>query len=986
MKLALNLRAFLGCTIPLFAALSARGQTDLERGFRAPPDSAKPQTWWHWMNGNITREGITADLEAMKRAGLGGAQILNVLCNIPHGPVQVLGPEWRQMMRHAFAEGDRLGIEICVHNCPGYTSSGGPCVKPDQAMQMVTTSELYVSGPTNISIALPEPEKRSGFYRDIAVLAFPTILGDAQNMADFKPVISTAVARLMGRRLVDGNPATLVNLPLPEPGKPQFVQLEFSQPFEARSLTVWLPPGLHTHTAELQVSDDGKSFRKVRDLTLQNQGWGASWQTDSFEPAKGRWFRLVITRSRTKASTVGLGEISLGQRLQTDRISVKAGYDRADGLDPEGGCVASAGMAIERKQMVDLTAKLQADGKLNWAVPAGNWTILRLGHTCTGKKNHPAPPEAAGLEVDKLSREALDAFWSGMMEPLIKDAGPLAGRSFNNVLIDSYEVGGQNWTARMREEFRRRRGYDLQPFLPALTGRVVENPELTERFLWDFRRTLADLFAENYFGHMAELCHKHGLKFSAETYGNAVFDELQCGAKADIVMGEFWATGSGMLETLKLAASSAHTRGRALVGAEAFTSSEKADEWRLEPWSLKAVGDLAFCDGVNRYIFHRYAHQPWLDKFPGMTMGPYGLHFERTQTWWEPGAAWLRYIARCQFLLQSGQFVGDLCYFIGEGQPAKLPARATLNPAVPAGYDYDGCDLEMLREMKVKGGCLVLPGGMSYRVLVLPESRFMTPATLAKVRELVKAGATVVGPKPVKSPSLADFPKCDAEVAKVAGEVWGNCDGKTAQEHALGKGKVVWGKPLDQVLAESGVTPDFQEVPDIRYIHRSAGAADIYFVSNQRRAAAKELEASFRVSGKQPELWHPDSGVIEPAAVWFERGGRTVVPLRLDAAGSVFVVFRKPAGQNEHAVGMAKLAGGLPGQAAPIIVIQKAIYEGVEGGGSADVTKKLAELVRAGKLSISAENTLFGDPAPMKNKRLRVEYLSGRKEAAEDGR
>lgn len=814
----------------------------LEAGFRNPPNSAKPHTWWHWVNDNISKEGITADLEAMKRVGVGGAQIFNVDVGVPSGGVTFMSDRWREMVVHAVKEANRLGLELCIHNCAGWSSSGGPWVKPEHAMLIVVTRAVQVQGPARFSNVLPQPDARAGFYRDIAVLAFPTPQGN---------------------------------------------------------------------------------------LRIQN-------------------------------------------------LRGKAAYDRQDGIQPIAEAGAPAESVVPREGVLDLTPRMQADGRLEWDVPEGNWTILRVGYTPTGKDNHPATPEGRGLEVDKMSKDALDAFWNnGMMATVLRDVGSLAGKTLNNVLVDSYEVGSQNWTPRFREEFRRRRGYDLLPFLPVFAGYMVSSPEISERFLWDVRQTVSELFVENYYGHFAGLCRRHGLLFSTEPYGNGTFDDLAAGGRANIPMGEFW-IGGGAHETCKLAASAAHIYGRKIVGAESFTATPEMGRWQNDPYSMKALGDRIFCLGVNRFIFHRYAHQPWLNVKPGMTMGPWGFHFERTITWWEQGRAWLKYLARCQYLLQQGRFVADIALYVGEHQPVS----ATFRPDLRAkGYDYDNLNKEVLLQAKVRNGEIVLPSGMTYRVLVLPDSRFMTPRVLRKVAELVRAGAVVIGPKPEKSPSLSGYPHCDEEVRRLADEVWGNCDGVKVKEHSYGKGKVVWGKDAVQVLAEMKVLPDFEGSPGSRleFIHRVVGGTDIYFVSNQRQRP-EEVEVAFRVMGKAPQLWHPDTGVIEPAPVYRAQGGRTIVPLRLDPAGSVFVVFRPSARAVPHLVAV-RTPGGAAERKAHQLVVRRAVYEAVDGAGGVEVTERLQAMVRDGTLSVHVNNTTMGgDPTPMHYKRLRVEYTLDGKE------
>ncbi|MDQ3812813.1 MAG: hypothetical protein M3347_02550, partial [Armatimonadota bacterium] len=722
----------------------------------------------------------------------------------------------------------------------------------------------------------------------------------------------------------------------------------------------------------LQVSDDGTKFRDVRTFNFSRE---AKVETLSFPEVEARFFRLHFTAAGTKSKQLAIAEVELSPRLVIDNLEGKAAFVRGDNIQPETNVSASPELVVARDKIVDLSARLQPDGKLEWDVPDGEWTILRLGHTPTGKTNHPAPPEGTGPECDKLSREAMDAHFAGMMGKILADLGPLAGKSLNNVLIDSYEVGSQNWTARFRDEFRQRRGYDLQLFLPAFTGRVVDSPELTDRFLWDLRRTISDMMAENYFGRMAELAHQHGLLYSVEPYGNATFDDFAAGASGDIPMGEFW-TPSGV-GNAKLPASIAHVYGRKYVGAESFTASPENGRWQNDPARLKAQGDAVYCAGINRIIYHRYAHQPWLNRLPGMTMGQWGTHFERTNTWWNEAGPWLRYQARCQYLLQSGLFVADALYLNGEGAPNSLRAG---NPALPKGYDYDGCNSEVvLNRLTVRDGRLVLPNGMSYRVLILPPGDTMTPALARKIRELATDGATIIGPRPVRSPSLQNYPQCDAEVKALAAEVWGDLDGKTVTERAVGKGRIIWGKPLDAVLAALGVPPDFELVgatPAARlvYIHRVIGDADCYFVSNQRNVAA-EVPCTFRVSGRIPELWHPDSGVIEPAPVYTERDGRTTVPLRFDPSGSVFVLFRRPAANAPHLVAVSH-TGPANGGPRNQLEIRRAVYEAVDGAGELDVTARLRERVKDGSIAVEVSNENMGrDPTPMHVKQLRVDYV-----------
>ena len=892
-------------SLPLVAGAAAPADL-LETGFQRPPDSAKPQTWWHWMNGNITREGITADLEAMKWIGLGGATIVNVDSGIPRGAVSFLTPEWRGDFKFAVEEAHRLGLDLTVENCAGWSSSGGPWNTPEDSMQHVVSSETRVSGPHSGALRVPQPAGKLGVYHDIAVLAFPVPADGGPSMKEAVPTVSVNGGPAPGDLLADGNTATVVRLPAPAPGKPPFVQLEFPTPFSARRAKIIGGPDMPGCRGEILVSDDGTTFRPVKTFTMGRRTSAGRNLTLALgsQRVTARFWRVQfnsITASDT-ATEIPLAKIELTPRLGIESFEAKAGLSgnavlsSVETNEPVEGVIPLRGV-------VDLTAKLTPEGTLNWDAPPGEWEVLRFGYTPTGAINHPAPQEGQGLECDKMSKTALDHHWAGFMQKVLDDAGPLAGKTLTTSLIDSYEVGGQNWTARFPEEFQQRRGYDLRPYLPVFTDRVVGTPAMTERFLWDVRRTIADLFAENYFHHFAELCRQHGLASAIEPY-TGPFEAMQSGAPADVVMGEFW-SGSAGHPSVKLVSSIAHAYGKTIVGAESFTAAPAAGKWQNDPYQLKALGDLMFCQGLNRYIFHRYAMQPWNNRWPGMTMGQWGFHFERTNTWWHQGKPWIDYISRCEFLLQQGRAVADAAYYNGESAPVDLRVNAA---SLPAGHDYDALNADvLLRGATVKDGRLTMASGASYALLILPEKDTdMTPGFLARLAELVRAGLTVVGPRPQRSPSLAGYPGCDAQVQKLADELWGPCDGKTVQEHACGQGRVLWGKSLADVFAAQKLSPQFEYTgtsPDTKlaWNQRTASDAEIFFVSNQRQAD-DSAEATFRVHGKTPELWYPETGVIERAPVWREQDGRTTVRLKFEPAGSVFVVFRAAAESTDHVV------------------------------------------------------------------------------------
>lgn len=823
----------------IFAALAtlallcppARAGEDLARGFAQPPNWARPWVYWFWLNGNITREGITLDLEAMKRVGIGGVLIMEVDQGAPLGPVPFAGEQWRDLFHHVVNEAHRLGLEVNMNNDAGWNGSGGPWVRPEHAMQKVVWTETVLEGGQRPAGPLPQPPTVANYYRDIAVLAFP-------------------------------------------------------------------------------------------------------------EPAPYR----------------------------IPGVEGKAAYVRYDGLPAGRFPETPAGAAITRNRILDLTSRMSPDGTLDWTAPEGRWVVMRIGHTPTGAMNAPAPESGRGLEVDKLSSEALDAYWAGFMAKIVAESGELAGKTFVATHIDSWENGSQNWTPRFREEFRRLRGYDLLPFLPVYAGRVVDSLEVSERFLYDVRQTVSDLLLANYAGHMRELAHRHGMRLTIEAYGDTTVDDLAYAGRCDEPMGEFWSWppyGAG--NTLTEMAGSAHVYGKRVVGAEAFTAGD-GEKWLYHPGSIKAMGDWAFSLGINRFVFHRYALQPWRDRRPGMSMGPWGLHYERTQTWWEQSGPWHRYLSRCQYLLQQGMPVADVLAMAPEGAARSFNPPTTL---VRAGYKADGCPAEVvIQSLRVKNGLLVAPSGMRYRVLLLPNVEAMSPSLLRALLRLARAGATIVGDVPTKAPGLTDYPQCDAEAARLAAEL-------------RSTRRLISDRPVEKVLAGLGVLPDLRADRVVNWIHRRIGATDVYFVANQSQFAVNAT-CEFRVVGKVPELWDPLTGRTELVAAYVETQRTTRMSLALEPSGSIFVVFRPSSAPRDPVVRI--LSGGRvmwpPAQRQVQVRILKALW-GPAGDAqrTKDVTDQVQRMVdRVGPSFTVAELAAEGDPAVNIVKTLRVDYeVSGKR-------
>ena len=576
-------------------------------------------------------------------------------------------------------------------------------------------------------------------------------------------------------------------------------------------------------------------------------------------------------------------------------------------------------VAVDRASIIDLTEQLQPDGSLTWDVPKGKWTVMRFGSRNNGSVTRPAPVPGLGFEADKFDTTALNSHLEQFTEKLFRRSGFKKANTRGGLQMlhmDSWEMVSQNWTPRFREEFTRRRGYDPQPFYPVYAGVIVQNRETSERFLWDLRQTVQDLILEYHIGHVKRYAERYGMVLSIEPYDMTPASDLELAAVADVPMCEFWSPNAGFNTAFSSGegASAAHIKGQQLVPAESFTSIGEA--WRQHPASMKNEGEWAWASGINRYMYHTFAHQALPDSLrPGMTMGVCGVHWDRNQTWWYLSRAYHDYVTCCQFLLQRGRTVADVLYLAPEGAPHVFRAPESAleggNPIMPdrRGYNFDACPPSLLYTATVKDNRVIFPGGASYRLLALPYFETMTPALLKKITELVNEGATVVGLPPKKSPSLSGYPECDVEVQTLAQKLWGEVNPPaTLAVRPSGKGKIIRGEELKtnadrlyphyditaKILSDS-VPPDFvSSTGDIRYTHRTCKDVDIYFVSN-RTDKAVDAVCKFRITGKQPELWHPVTGQIRALPEYTVEKDITSVPLKFDVYEGYFIVFRNEA-------------------------------------------------------------------------------------------
>ncbi len=917
---------------------AAPDDDSLVRGFETPPDSAKPRVWWHWINGNITREGITRDLEWMKRVGIGGFQNFDAAL----GPVKVIDnrlvymtPEWKETFRYAIDLADRLGLEAAIAGSPGWSESGGPWVQPAQAMKKFVWSETRIAGGAPFHGVLSKPPFTTGpfqnapviefadvlmgvkptpppeLYQDTAVVAYRVPAGDVP-FAALRPTVTSSAGTIDVPGLSDGDVVKFSALPMAPVGERAWLKIEFAQPQTVRGASLAIagfkwPFGPQPEGPDLESSADGQSFTKVVNipLTLSEQ------TTVSFAPVTARIFRLSFKTPppepggspfRPPPPTAHqIAEFVLHTGARVNRFEEKAGFATMPDLSTVPTSAVTPSDVVMKNDVIDLTARMKPDGTLDWTPPAGQWAVVRFGYSLLGIKNHPASPEGTGFEVDKLSAEHVKTYMTTYLDNYQSALGPLMGkRGLQYLISDSWEAGAQNWTENVLPEFQRRRGYDPHPWLPVLIGHIVETAAASDRFLWDFRRTLADMLAEYHYDQITAMLKARGMGHYGESHeGGRAFigDGMEVKRSNDVPMAAMWtqlpgvnAEQYGYNADIRESASVSHLYGQNLVAAESLTAASGA--WAWSPATLKPTADKELALGLNRFVLHTSVHQPLIDKGPGLSLGPFGQWFTRNETWAEPAKAWLTYLARSSYMLQQGRFVADVLYFYGEDSNLTAVFDHSA-PAVPATHNFDYINADaLLHLLTVSDGRLATPSGMRYRVLALdPRARQMSLPVLRTLRELAGAGAVIVGQKPTASPSLSDD---DEAFKRVADELWGAGDG--AGEHKVGKGTVLGSGTIGEALNSLHVVADFEYTKSkadsqLLFVHRALADGDAYFVSN-RNAWDEAVDATFRVTGKEPEIWHADTGLREPAAFRIA-DGRTTVPLRLEPWGTVFVVFRK---------------------------------------------------------------------------------------------
>jgi hypothetical protein len=941
------------------AANSQQTLDHLKKGFENPPSAARPRVWWHWMNGNISQEGIKLDLEWMHRVGIAGYQNFDAALQTPQvvdKRLAYMSPEWKDAFKYAISLGDQLGMEMAIAGSPGWSESGGPWVPPSHGMKKYVWSETVVEGgkpftgklahpPTNTGAfqdmgvreelgAGPQRKAPPEFFADAAVIAFRLPAGQSSHDAA-QPMVTSSGEGLEAAVLSDGDLEKTTKVPIPAPGEESWIQFEYPSPHTIRAVTYvtkdpnfiqQLVAKMAAPEKTLEASNDGKDFHKVVSLS----GGRAPEHTISFAPVTAKYFRVTFKRTppppvpawaegidpssfgisaNAPPTSYEVAELILHSDPRVNRFEEKAAFVPEGDLYQYATPEVDPTTAIRKSDVIDLTSKMGEDGTLDWTPPEGRWVVLRIGYSLLGITNHPATPEATGLEVDKLDRRFVKDYFDKYLDSYKDTVGAdeMGKKGIHYVINDSWEAGSQNWTDNMLAQFKTLRGYDPTPWLPVLTGRVVESAEASDRFLWDFRKTIADLIANEHYWQLEETLHERGMGHYGESHesGRAfVADGMEVKKFNEVPMSAMWTQRPGVNNPQygynaddRESASVAHIYGQNIAAAESMTAA--AAPWAWSPATLKPTADQELLNGINRIVIHESAHQPLIGKAPGLTLGPFGQWFNRNDTWAEQAGPWIDYLARSSYMLQQGHFGADLVYFYGEDSNLTAIFQHAA-PEIPVGYGFDYINADaLIHELSVANDRLVTKSGMEYKVLGLdPYSRHMSLPVLRAIHALVEEGAVVAGPKPADDPSLADD---QSQFEKLSLELFGDGSGV----HKVGKGIVYAGQKLDAVFSAMQLAPDFDSTKaghdgNLEFLHRKLSNGDIYFVDNRSDRDAS-VSATFRVAGKQPELWRAETGTSEPVS-FTQADGRTTVPLRLEPWGTVFVVFRKPTTETSRTI------------------------------------------------------------------------------------
>ncbi len=881
--------------------------------FKNPGSSYAVHTWWHWMDNAITKEGITADLEAMKEVGISTATILNVSLfqerNMGVQAVKFNTEEWYEMFRWALEEAARLGLHIGVHNCDGWSTSGGPWITPELSMKQVVWTRTYLEGGQEISLELRRPLARQDYYEDIAVLAYPAT--QVPNTFSNSSPEFLADGRDIGKILCDGDPFSMLNLDAKTGIDLSFPEaLAFSRiSIHPRKDFQWRPLEGIKLKMILQAKM-GSGYQTIAEFDSPPVNQTTVY---SFPEIKAEEYRIILDKYNDNEpfQPFGISELELlkdGEQpsyftripFHLQKTAITKAEPQQTLFDP-----GKPETGVEASGVLDLTDKMDEQGMFRWDAPEGSWIILRMGYTTTGKENGPSTIAGRGLECDKMDTAALDFHFSQFPEKLAETAAEFTGNTFEYLFVDSWECNFQNWTRRFPQEFESRRGYSILPWLPVLSGEVIGSSELTERFLQDFRMTIAELVEHNYYQHFNTLCHRLGVDSHAEViYGGTGYpplDVLRSNRYVDVPMFEFWAgfDENGLVRYTPvtrpgsdLPMQAATLYGKQVVPAEAYTGFANYSE---SPWDLKPFGDRAFCSGVNQMVLHSYVHQPDGRK-PGFTLGQYGQTFNRHNPWWKYTDQWFSYHSRIQYLLQNSTTRADILCFVGDrGYDLWSP---DFDQKLPDGFVIQKCNADILEHhAKVKNGRIELDNGIPYQFLLLPEDDGMELKTLQAIAKLVQDGAIVSGPRPTHTLSLENASRNDQDMKILVDALWGPLNNSGVYVQRFGKGTVYGGISLDELIAKEEFAPGFSTginntVP-LLSIRKNFGTSEAWFLVNQEDTEVTR-NCIFQTEASAPQVWDPMTGECYNTGNFTCDDGSTTLEITLSPRASLFVLFGLP--------------------------------------------------------------------------------------------
>jgi len=912
-------RRVIGTTL-LLMGLTAGGAS-LEQDFKNPPREVGVRCWWWWLNGNVTKAAITRDLEAMHDKGFSGAMIFDANggnqrgnANVPNGPMYG-SDEWTELYLHALNEAKRLDLKIGLSIQSGW-NLGGPGVTLDDKAKQITSSEIRVDGAADINQKLPVPKANYDYYRDICVLAYPSKVAtglsfklNASSAQSNHPVSNITGSDFWvsgGKNRGDG----------PTAKSPEWIEFAFEKSVTVSGLHLAGRKGYGPKVCRLEAVDTEQKTRtfKLKDgsnkLTF-DAITGKSIRIvfeDSYDPSHPDAPRNVQVLSAQLLDKIGKGLTAggAGAAKPISNLTAKTGAKELGGSAPDCRFLLDDTPAVAGEEdtslddIIDISDKVSQDGTLKWSAPAGGWTILRIGYTPTLAHVSTSSDNWQGHVLDYLSKDVFNRYWYDVVDPLLKKAGPLAGTVLTQLETDSWECGGLNWSPGFAEDFKKFNGYDIIKYLPVVAGRIVESREVSNAFLADFRKTIAHCVSENHYRTFAENAAKYNIGIQPECSGPHAgpIDGIKNYSHSDIVMSEFWAPSPHRPTPpnrffVKQASSAAHIYGKRYVGAEAFTTI--GPHWNDLLWQAqKPSMDYEFCEGLNMIFFHTFTCSPKEMGMPGQEYFA-GTHVNPQVTWWNESDVFMDYINRIQSVVQRGEFVADVLYYYGDHVPNIAVNKGFNQAGSLPGYDYDVTSEDILLRLKVVDGRIVVPGGVYYRILVLPDHKVLSLAALKKVEELLALGATVLGPRPERLVSRVGGNAAQREFHSLAAKLWGDQPAESGQRK-IGNGRLVWGQSSRDTLQADGLAPDFEALDterqeDYEYIHYTIDGADVYFICNQTTEDRK-VNLAFRVKDRQPELWDPATGGIRKADAFVIKGERTTVPITFDPHGSMFVIFR----------------------------------------------------------------------------------------------